>query len=105
MSLTSLFRFVAPVRLMFHAAALALLSLTLSNCASADSAAASTMELKVSVRDQKLALYDHGQPVRVYGVSTSKFGVGDGSSSYRTPVGKLAVKDKIGGEQPAGMVF
>lgn len=64
-----------------------------------------TMELKVSVKDQKLALYYQGRPVRVYGVSTSKFGVGDDSRTYRTPVGKMAVADKIGGGQPAGMVF
>jgi lipoprotein-anchoring transpeptidase ErfK/SrfK len=63
------------------------------------------VEIKVSVKDQKLALYQNGLPVRVYGVSTSKFGIGDSSSSYRTPAGKMTVADKIGGGQPAGMVF
>jgi hypothetical protein len=93
---------------MFRAAVLAVLSFILSNCASANSAVTaplSQMELKVSVKDQKLALYDRGQPVRVYGVSTSKYGVGDSNSSYRTPLGKLSIADKIGEGQPAGMVF
>jgi hypothetical protein len=63
------------------------------------------MEMKVSVKDQKLALYDHGHPVRVYGVSTSKFGIGNDNSTYRTPVGKMKVVNKIGAGQPPGMVF
>jgi lipoprotein-anchoring transpeptidase ErfK/SrfK len=62
-------------------------------------------ELKVSVKDQKMALYDQGQLVRVYGVSTSKFGLGDGRSTCCTPVGKMKIVKKIGDGVPAGMVF
>jgi hypothetical protein len=82
-----------------RAAACAGLTLLLSNCAS------SSKELKVSVRDQKMALYDQGQLVRVYGVSTSKFGCGDSRGSCCTPIGKLKVAKKIGDGMPPGMVF
>jgi lipoprotein-anchoring transpeptidase ErfK/SrfK len=72
----------------------------LSNCASTTS-----QELRVSVQDQKMALYDQGQVVRVYGISTSKFGCGDYRSSCCTPLGKMKVAQKIGDGMPPGMVF
>lgn len=62
-------------------------------------------ELRVSVADQKMALYENGAPVRVYGVSTSKFGVGDSPSSNCTPIGKMRIAKKIGNGLPPGMVF
>lgn len=77
-----------------------LAALTFSNCQST-----SSKELRVSVKDQKMALYDQGQLVRVYGVSTSKFGLGDDRSSCRTPLGKMKVAKKIGNGMPPGMVF
>lgn len=52
-----------------------------------------------------MALYDRGQLVRVYGVSTSRFGAGDCRNSCCTPVGKLKIAKKIGGGMPPGMVF
>jgi len=52
-----------------------------------------------------MALYDQGQLVRVYGVSTSKFGTGDQRSTCCTPVGKMKVVQKIGDGLPPGMVF
>ena len=79
--------------------ACASLVLGLSNCST------SSKELRVSVRDQKMALYDQGQLVRVYGVSTSKFGCGNQRSTCCTPIGKLKVAKKIGGGMPPGMVF
>jgi lipoprotein-anchoring transpeptidase ErfK/SrfK len=64
-----------------------------------------TRELRVSVADQKMALYENGEPVRVYGVSTSKFGLGDSPASNCTPIGKMKVAKKIGHGLPPGMVF
>lgn len=72
-----------------------------SNCQSTTA----SKELRVSVRDQKMALYDQGHLVRVYGVSTSKFGIGDCRSSNCTPLGKMKVAKKIGSGMPPGMVF
>jgi lipoprotein-anchoring transpeptidase ErfK/SrfK len=43
--------------------------------------------------------------VKAYRVSTSKFGIGAESGSYRTPLGRMEVARKIGDGQPTGMVF
>ena len=59
----------------------------------------------VSVPDQKMALYRHGDLVRVYDVSTSKFCLSSREGSYGTPLGRHEVARKIGGGQPAGMKF
>lgn len=62
-------------------------------------------KIVVSVRDQKLLLTQKGQPVKSYRISTSKFGVGTGSGSNRTPLGEHGVAKKIGHGSPSGMVF
>src|SRR2546421_2402517 len=59
----------------------------------------------VSVPDQTLALIDDGVVVARYPVSTSKFGLGDGSGTYATPLGAMAVASKIGANAPLGAVF
>ena len=94
------FQLGAVLRKMARLAACAVLAMTFSNCASTTS-----KEIRVSVRDQKMALYDQGQLIRTYGVSTSKFGCGDTASSNCTPIGKLKVAQKIGSGMPPGMVF
>ncbi len=92
-------------RLQTHATRLALATaaLLLANCTSTNTVA--RQEIRVSVRDQKLALYEKGEPVRVYGVSTSKFGTGDTRNTNRTPIGKLRVAQKIGNGRAPGTVF
>jgi lipoprotein-anchoring transpeptidase ErfK/SrfK len=85
------------------AQALAVLAaVALSSCSSTPPP---THELRVSVSDQKMALYERGEPVRVYGVSTSKFGLGDSPSSNRTPIGKMRIAKKIGYGTTPGTVF
>src|ERR1700748_3156754 len=59
----------------------------------------------VSVPDQTLALVDDGVVVARYPVSTSKFGLGDGSGTYATPLGAMAIASKIGANAPLGAVF
>jgi len=59
----------------------------------------------ISVRDQRMVVLDRGVPIASYPVSTSKFGVGDGFGTYRTPVGLMRVRKKIGDGAPAGEVF
>jgi lipoprotein-anchoring transpeptidase ErfK/SrfK len=59
----------------------------------------------VSVPDQTLALVDGGVVRERFKVSTSKFGLGDNSNSYATPLGSLEVASKIGGNAPVGTVF
>ena len=62
-------------------------------------------KMLVSVRDQRLLLLRDGKPVKSYVVSTSKFGVGSEPDSYRTPLGRMEIAQKIGDGQPEGMVF
>ena len=61
--------------------------------------------MEVSVPQQKMALYRQGSMVKTYPISTSKFGLGDEKGSYRTPLGKMEVAEKIGDGKPAGAVF
>jgi lipoprotein-anchoring transpeptidase ErfK/SrfK len=62
-------------------------------------------EMIVSVPDQQLALIDRGKLISKYPISTSKFGLGDGNGSYRTPLGILFVSAKFGDHLPAGAVI
>jgi lipoprotein-anchoring transpeptidase ErfK/SrfK len=59
----------------------------------------------VSVKDQRMAVYDRGVEIARYDVSTSKFGLGDRPGSRATPLGKMEVAKKIGGGAPVGMKF
>lgn len=59
----------------------------------------------VSVHDQKMLLVKDGSPVKTYRISTSKFGIGDRPGSNCTPLGRLQVARKIGGDAPIGSVF
>jgi lipoprotein-anchoring transpeptidase ErfK/SrfK len=59
----------------------------------------------VSVRDQKMLLLRDGKPVKAYKVSTSKFGLGDRPGSNRTPIGRMEIARKIGGNAAPGAVF
>jgi len=67
--------------------------------------AMATPSVVVSVPDQTLALINDGVVVARFPVSTSKFGLGDGSGSYATPLGTMAIASKIGGNAPLGAVF
>jgi len=62
-------------------------------------------QLVVSVAEQRLALMQDGVVLKKYPISTSRFGVGDGYGSYKTPVGRLRVCSKIGGGLPQGAVL
>jgi hypothetical protein len=95
---------VAPRRDYRNPANLALLlalSLLLSSCAVKDT----EHHIVVSAREQKMVLLKKGNLIAKYPVSTSKFGLGDGRGSYRTPLGSLEIADKIGDGAPVGTVF
>ena len=62
-------------------------------------------EVIISVKEQKLMLLQNGAKVTTYPVSTSKFGLGDGYGTMATPVGAMAVAQKIGDRAPLGAVF
>ncbi len=75
--------------------------LFLSSCATKDTA----HHVVVSARDQKLAVLENGRLIATYPVSTSKYGLGDGRGSYRTPLGEMEVATKIGDGAALGAVF
>ncbi len=68
-------------------------------------AAGVTAVLAISVKDQKMALIKEGKKIATYAVSTSRFGLGDGFGSYKTPVGVMMVCDKLGGNLQPGAVI
>ena len=92
---------VRQVRGAGRAALLVSAMLLLCQCASKDR----THVLRISVPEQKMAVYKKGVKIREYPVSTSKFGLGDQRGSRRTPLGKMEIAEKIGGGAPSGAVF
>jgi lipoprotein-anchoring transpeptidase ErfK/SrfK len=89
------------MRLLHFSAALFCLAAAILYPASATAAPS----IVVSVPDQTLALIDNGAVIARYPVSTSKFGLGDHSGSYATPLGAMKVATKIGANAPLGAVF
>jgi lipoprotein-anchoring transpeptidase ErfK/SrfK len=64
-----------------------------------------SVELVVSVSDQKLAVVVNGKIFKDYRISTSRYGEGDNWGSWRTPTGMMQIAGKIGASAPAGAVF
>jgi len=66
--------------------------------------------IEVDISEQKLYIfctYKQGQreEMKVYPVSTSKYGIGNRSGSGKTPLGRHYIKQKIGYSAPKGMIF
>ena len=64
-----------------------------------------TTSIVISVAEQKLVVLRDGELWRKYPISTSKYGLGDSFGSYKTPVGRLRVCEKIGEELAPGSVI
>lgn len=90
---------------MFARPVLLLALLAFGRAARAEGAPEVKNEVIVSVREQRLMLLQNGARVKTYPVSTSKFGVGDGQGKMTTPIGAMAVAQKIGDHAPTGAVF
>lgn len=90
---------------MLRSSILVFASFFLLRAAFADGAPEVRNQVIVSVKEQKLMLLQNGAKVTTYPVSTSKFGVGDSSGRMTTPVGAMAVAQKIGDHAPTGAVF
>jgi lipoprotein-anchoring transpeptidase ErfK/SrfK len=52
-----------------------------------------------------MVVFRKDQPIAIYDVSTSKFGLGDAPGSNGTPPGRMEIAKKIGGGAPIGMKF
>jgi phosphoserine phosphatase len=63
------------------------------------------LTLAVSIDDQRLDLVENNQVVASYPVSTATKGVGFVDGSYRTPIGRFRVAEKIGHDEIPGTVF
>ena len=65
----------------------------------------SQTNIHISIRDQRLTLKKGETPIRIYPVSTSRFGIGTDEGSMKTPTGRFRIGEKIGGEMPSETVF
>lgn len=61
--------------------------------------------LIVSVDEQKLFVFEAGERVQEYPVSTSRFGTGSVEESYKTPGGAHRVYARIGDAHPKAEIF
>jgi len=59
----------------------------------------------VSIREQKLYYLKKGTVIDEYPISSSKYGIGSIENSYKTPLGRHKVSEKIGKELPFGAVL
>ena len=63
------------------------------------------MRLRVDVSRQALDVLRGDLIEKTYLISTSKFGLGAEPGSFRTPLGRFQIAEKIGGGAPLGAVF
>ncbi len=59
----------------------------------------------VCIDKQKLCLVKQKKILKVYSISTSRFGTGNEKDSYKTPLGVHRIFKKIGDNAPSGSVF
>ena len=63
------------------------------------------MQIHIAVGDQRLELREGEAVLRSFPVSTSALGLGSEQGSFKTPVGRFRVSEKIGEGAPLGAVF
>jgi len=61
--------------------------------------------LEVSVDDQRLDVFVGDQLLKTFPISTGAKGVGFKEGSYRTPLGRFRIAEKIGDGEPVGTIF
>lgn len=64
-----------------------------------------SISLEVSIDDQRLDVFEAKQHLRSYPVSTAAKGVGFAVGSFRTPLGRFRVLEKLGSGAATGTVF
>ncbi len=65
----------------------------------------SSKEIEISISKQELYLFDSGNIIKTYKISSSKYGEGSKINSFKTPLGKHEVKKLIGHNEEKGMRF
>lgn len=61
--------------------------------------------LIINISSQKMTLYEWGQLVKEYPISTAKNGIGSQSGSFKTPLGLHQIAEKIGANSPQNTIF
>lgn len=61
--------------------------------------------VRISLEQQRLDLLEGSEVIERYPVSTSKYGAGEQTGSFKTPRGRHIVRAKIGAGQSLGAVF
>lgn len=61
--------------------------------------------LRVSIPQQIVEVIHEGKPIWAASVSTSRYGTGSEEGSYKTPLGRFTIAEKIGHGAPTGMIF
>ncbi len=62
-------------------------------------------KLLVDIAHQKLHLIEGNRTIKTYPVSTSKFGIGNRDGSFKTPLGRHIISNKIGRNAAFGEIF
>lgn len=62
-------------------------------------------KIDISIREQRLRLREGAKTLRTYPISSSRFGLGVKEGSFKTPLGKFRVAEKIGAGAKPGTVF
>jgi L,D-transpeptidase catalytic domain len=65
----------------------------------------SSYKIRIDAKAQTLELLHDRRVVLQFPVSTSRFGLGQASGSFQTPLGRFRIYEKIGGDQPLNTVF
>ena len=67
------------------------------------------VRIEIDISEQKLYLFceynDNPKGVKIYPISTSKYGIGNRSGSGKTPLGLHVIKNKIGDKAPIKTIF
>lgn len=62
-------------------------------------------KIDISIREQLLRLKEGRKTLRVYPISSSRFGLGTKEGSNKTPLGKFRITEKIGAGEKPGTIF
>ena len=66
---------------------------------------ADDLEIVVDISEQRLFIIDNDLVKESFPVSTSKYGEGEEENSYKTPLGKHEIKEKVGEGAPINTIF
>ena len=63
------------------------------------------VEIIVDISDQRLYLIENSRIIESYPISSSKYGEGNIENSFKTPLGRHIIKEKIGYGVPLNTIF